>query len=221
MTLLYIHALTVVDTAGRRLLDRLSLHVDAGQVLGLAGGPQVGKSLLCDLLCGALPVGLEITNGRILLGNSDRTAEPSRNDGIIAFGGDGKHRSEALIAVYAYPTAVPAGRQPADTGAIVIDRDPAALADLCDEIAILCAGRLVERAPSTDLIRSPRHPYTKALLDGSRSNGGLDLTAEGCPFQPACSHREPVCHQANMLMQMISTEHATACARWRDLWPVA
>jgi ABC-type dipeptide/oligopeptide/nickel transport system ATPase component len=220
VTLLYIHALTVTDAAGRRLLDRLSLHVDAGQVLGLAGGPQVGKSLLCELLCGARPVGLEITHGRILLGNRDLAAEPSPNNSVIAFGGDGNQKGETLIAVYDCPTAVPAGRQPTDTGAIVIDRDPAALAGMCDEIAILCAGHLVERAPAADLIHSPRHPYTKALLDGGRQDGDLDFNAEGCPFQLACAHGESACNQANMLTQMISPEHATACVRWRDLWPV-
>lgn len=213
MTLLYIHALTVADAAGNRLLDRLSLDVDAGQVLGLSGGPGAGKSLLRDIVSGAMPAGLEIAGGRILFGNRDLAAEPRLMDD--------RNVPEPPIPIYEHPSAAPAGRDASDTGAIVIDRDPAALAYICDEIAVLCAGRLVERAPSRELINAPRHPYTRALLEGDGSDFGLGSGTDGCPFRPTCPQSEAACDQATMRLQMISADHATACTRWRALWPAA
>lgn len=208
MTLLYVHALTVADASGHRLLDGLSLHLDPGQVLGLAGGAGAGKTLLATILSGAPPRNLEIIGGRVLFGDRDLLQE------------NGDPAAETPVAIYDQGAATRAPRRKKDSGAIVIDRDPTALAEICDEIAVLCAGRLVERAAARDLIAAPRHPYTQALLDRTGPENDLGPVRAGCPFYTACPRSDPACLQADMRLQMISDDHASACARWRAIWPL-
>jgi len=47
---------------------------------------------------------------------------------------------------------------------LLISHDLAMLSQLADEVAVMYAGRVVERAPTAELFRAPRHPYTAALL---------------------------------------------------------
>jgi peptide/nickel transport system ATP-binding protein len=78
---------------------------------------------------------------------------------------------------------------------------------LCDEIAVLYAGRLVERAPARDLFADPRHPYTRGLLGslprpGARHARLIPIPGEfpdlrqlhaGCIFAARCSQAEMHC----------------------------
>jgi peptide/nickel transport system ATP-binding protein len=92
---------------------------------------------------------------------------------------------------------------------IMITHDLSVLAQTCDRIAVMYAGKLVETGPSLDVIADPLHPYTRALAGafptlgdpGSRlAPGGLagdppDLreTLDGCPFAPRCPLVEERC----------------------------
>lgn len=221
MTLLYVHALTVSDRGGRALLDGVSLHLDAGQVLGLAGGPKAGKSLLCDFLTGVRPDGLNIESGRLLLGDRDLTAEVGGHGGAIAYHRDGALAEMPRVAIFDNVADFSAHTHNAETGCMIIDTDPMALAEVCDDIAVLCAGRLVERAPANSVIRAPRHPYTENLVDGSGLEEAETSRESGCPFLPECGHAEARCGRAGPDLQMVSADHVTACIKWRELWPAA
>ncbi|WP_411742119.1 ABC transporter ATP-binding protein [Raineyella sp. W15-4] len=92
-------------------------------------------------------------------------------------------------------------------GLILITHDLGVVADVADRIAVMYAGRLVEKADVFDLYRDPAHPYTLGLLEsiprldqqGERLNaiGGLppNLTRipAGCPFHPRCRFGTDVC----------------------------
>ena len=53
----------------------------------------------------------------------------------------------------------------AGTALIWITRDPALIAGLADRVAVMYAGRIVEQGYTEDVLRAPRHPYTRGLLD--------------------------------------------------------
>jgi oligopeptide/dipeptide ABC transporter ATP-binding protein len=48
---------------------------------------------------------------------------------------------------------------------LLITHDLGVVAEMVDEVAVMYAGRIVERGPVADIFRSPQHPYTEALLD--------------------------------------------------------
>jgi oligopeptide/dipeptide ABC transporter ATP-binding protein len=84
--------------------------------------------------------------------------------------------------------------------ALFISHDLSLLVELADEIAVMYAGRIVERAPAASLFRAPRHPYTQRLLHcfpplhGERremegipgSPPDLRALPGGCAFHPRC-----------------------------------
>ncbi|MEQ9396053.1 ABC transporter ATP-binding protein [Marinobacter salarius] len=58
---------------------------------------------------------------------------------------------------------------------IIITHDLAVVAETCDRVAVMYAGRIVEEAPAEEIFDSPRHPYTSALLKAApRLRGALD-----------------------------------------------
>ena len=64
-------------------------------------------------------------------------------------------------------------------GVLLITHDLGVVAETCDDVCVMYAGRIVERAPAAALFASPLHPYTQGLLasvrrlDAPRGDGGL------------------------------------------------
>lgn len=96
-----------------------------------------------------------------------------------------------------------------DTGTsfIWVSHDIATVSMVADRIAVMYGGRIVEEGPSRALLRNPRHPYTRGLLDAlpSQAEPGTDLAQidgvapslvdlpEGCVFAPRCKRRSAMC----------------------------
>ena len=90
---------------------------------------------------------------------------------------------------------------------VLITHDLGVVADVADQIAVMYAGRIVERADVFDLYRHPAHPYTKGLLDSIprldqkgetlAAIGGLPPNLmripAGCAFNPRCRYAQDVC----------------------------
>ena len=109
---------------------------------------------------------------------------------------------------------------------IMITHDLSVLAQTCDRIAVMYAGKLVETGPSLDVIAEPLHPYTRALagafptLGDPRSRlapGGLagdppDLREilDGCPFAPRCPLVEERCRHGVIPLRGVD-HRAAAC----------
>jgi oligopeptide/dipeptide ABC transporter ATP-binding protein len=107
---------------------------------------------------------------------------------------------------------------------VVTSRDPRALRELCDRIAVLYLGRIVELAPTEELFTAPRHPYTGALLSavltGERPAvprlllaGEIPATAPpaGCPLDPRCPKARARCSVDRPALAETSPGHAVAC----------
>jgi len=116
------------------------------------------------------------------------------------------------------------------TAVILITHNLGVIAGTCDRVVVMYAGRIMESAPTRELFYSPRHPYTRALMDSmpsAKSPGedlytipGLppELTSEivGCPFAPRCAHAVDACRQRPAVLKPVGPEHQTACTRVQE-----
>ena len=112
---------------------------------------------------------------------------------------------------------------------IYISHDIAVIAEVCDDIGVMYAGKLVELAPAEALFENAGHPYTEALLSSSLSVRGErhDLTSlpgeppdlldppTGCPFHPRCAYATERCSVEMPGWEMRGAGHGAAC--WHPL----
>ena len=115
-----------------------------------------------------------------------------------------------------------------DRSVIFVTHDIGAAVEVADRIAVMYAGRIVEEGSARELIRSPRHPYTIALLS-SRAHGALargsrletiggappDLSAlpPGCAFAERCKLAVAECHSVQPEPVLLSPGHQARCLR--------
>jgi len=108
---------------------------------------------------------------------------------------------------------------------IFISHDIGLVSEVCDRIAVMYAGKIVESGNKEQIISEPMHPYTKALLLSFRSQSGkrmpfipgrvpdLRTRQEGCSFAPRCSMAESQCWHSEPKLREISPGHEVACFR--------
>ncbi|WP_157412940.1 ABC transporter ATP-binding protein [Aeromicrobium sp. Root236] len=113
-----------------------------------------------------------------------------------------------------------------DMGLVLITHDLGVVAQVADDIAVMYAGRVVERGPAADLYRRPGHPYTRGLLQSipSLEDKGKALRAipglpptltdlpKGCAFQPRCGYaNQERCVTEQPVLQIIDAGREAAC----------
>jgi oligopeptide transport system ATP-binding protein len=110
-------------------------------------------------------------------------------------------------------------------GLILITHDLGVVADVADKIAVMYAGRIVERADVYDLYRQPAHPYTKGLLESipRLDQKGQQLAAigglppnlmripPGCAFNPRCKFAQDVCQEDRPTLRLVAPGRESAC----------
>ncbi|MFM4832641.1 ABC transporter ATP-binding protein [Aeromonas media] len=115
---------------------------------------------------------------------------------------------------------------------IFITHDLGVVAELCDEVVVMYAGRAVERADIFELFDHPRHPYTHGLMasiprleDVPKSllktiKGQVPALHEmpaGCRFSNRCPHATEICVSTIPATEQLSNRHAVACHHWKEL----
>ena len=99
-----------------------------------------------------------------------------------------------------------------DAAKLIITHD-ISVAARCDRVLVLCGGRMLEAGASADVLSTPRHPYTKALLAAQVANGMqpspvLREGVSGCPFYARCPDANAAC--LNDVMQ----KHTVGMSEW-------
>lgn len=111
---------------------------------------------------------------------------------------------------------------------IFVTHDIGVAAEVADRIAVMYAGRIVEQGRVADIIRDPKHPYTKGLL-GARvelahgrdrlitiPGAPPDLAAlpPGCAFAPRCAEASETCHRDVPRLTALDDTASVACVRY-------
>jgi oligopeptide/dipeptide ABC transporter ATP-binding protein len=117
---------------------------------------------------------------------------------------------------------------------IFITHDLGVIAEMCDRVIVMYAGKIVEQAPVKELFSSPRHPYTKGLLDSiprleTPSKSRLEVIEglvpnlknipEGCRFRSRCDFEIEQCGVTDPAIEAVSEDSSrtVACIRWKEL----
>ncbi len=108
---------------------------------------------------------------------------------------------------------------------IFITHDFGVVAQLCDRVAVMYAGSIVESGPTRELLKNPAHPYTSKLIEcvpelgaGRRTLTAIpglppavDRMPDGCAFAPRCHMAEEKCTQGIIPSQSIVSGHQVKC----------
>jgi len=116
---------------------------------------------------------------------------------------------------------------------LFISHDLSVVAHICDEVAVMYLGEIVEHAPTSELFSNPKHPYTKALLssipsiDPDKKQNAIILKGEipssmnppsGCVFHTRCNYANENCKKETPLLNTeIKKDHLVSCLRVNDI----
>jgi oligopeptide/dipeptide ABC transporter ATP-binding protein len=113
---------------------------------------------------------------------------------------------------------------------VIIAHDLAVVEHICDHVAVMYLGRVVERGTHRQLYTSPKHPYTQALLsavpvpDPQLKKSRIILQGDvpspihppaGCHFHPRCPHRMTICDQQQPELNDLGQGHEACCFLYR------
>ena len=116
------------------------------------------------------------------------------------------------------------------TSTIMISHDLGIVAESCDDVMVMYAGRIVESGSVAEVFSSPKHPYTEGLFNslpnmkdrkmrlspirGLTPDPTIEFTC--CPFAERCKYAVPGCHEKMPQMLSFGGSHFAACCRYED-----
>jgi peptide/nickel transport system ATP-binding protein/oligopeptide transport system ATP-binding protein len=116
---------------------------------------------------------------------------------------------------------------------LMVSHDLRVMSHVSHDLVVLYAGRVCERGPTGQVLRSPRHPYTKALaasVPGVRTKSALSAPLpgapasplarpSGCPFHPRCALARPRCATDRPALREVAPDRWSACHYAEELAP--
>ncbi|NDW54647.1 ABC transporter ATP-binding protein [Aliiroseovarius sp. PrR006] len=110
-------------------------------------------------------------------------------------------------------------------GVILVTHDLGVVAQTCENVAVMYAGRIVEQGSVRQVLRTPRHPYTVGLMRSVPQDvpprtqlysvpgtpPSLEALPAGCAFAPRCQNQTEACLSARPTLETISEGRAAAC----------
>lgn len=117
-------------------------------------------------------------------------------------------------------------------GILFITHDLGVIAELCDDVVVMYAGRVVERCSATELFKNPKHPYTKGLLESipklnqpnkSRLNTiegqvpTLQNMPKGCRFHNRCKYKKEDCKTLDHSFVKQQGDTFVNCLHWQEI----
>lgn len=122
-------------------------------------------------------------------------------------------------------------RDDTGSGIILISHNLGVIAQMCDYVYVMYAGRVVEQAETFELFSNPKHPYTVGLMASVASlDGGAQELAtipgvvpnllhlpEGCAFSPRCAECQSACQSAVPELREVSHGHLVRCVNPKEV----
>ena len=116
-------------------------------------------------------------------------------------------------------------RRKLGTSILIITHNLGLIVEMCDRVAVMYAGNIVEQADTSTLFESPAHPYTRALLAAVPKVGSERKELEtipgmvpslihpppGCKFHPRCPHAMDVCRKKFPETVKVGKGHSVNC----------
>ncbi len=116
-------------------------------------------------------------------------------------------------------------RDQRDLGVLLISHDIGVIAQTCDRVVVMYGGQVMETGPVDEVLTTPEHPYTRALLECSPRNlargdrfrpleGSQPNTIsshDGCPFADHCHLATPDCRRGDIPVTEREPDHRVAC----------
>jgi len=114
-----------------------------------------------------------------------------------------------------------------------VTHDLGVVAQLCDRVAVMYAGHIMELADVIELFENSRHPYTRGLLESIPSGETREVQKlipiqgqppdlcnlpAGCPFIPRCRYSDKSCTSADLTLREVKPGHLSACKRFEEIW---
>ena len=122
-----------------------------------------------------------------------------------------------------------------DMSIILITHDLGVIAEMCDEVMVMYAGRIVERTDVDTLFHNPKHPYTSLLLGAIPKMDGqeerlssikgivpslINMPKVGCRFANRCPKAMPECTTITPLLEDVEHGHEVACLLYETSIPI-
>lgn len=121
-------------------------------------------------------------------------------------------------------------KQKYNSSVVMITHDLGIVAETCDEVAVMYAGKIVEKGTLRDVFKDTLHPYTEGLFNSlpnmNDRNSKLQpikglipdptIIPKGCPFAERCRYAKEKCYETEMKERWVSNTHMVSCCAYED-----